>query len=302
MRIMIIDDEQPALDELADLIETLVPDGEVYRFLLPSDAIEMYEQIAPELVFLDIEMPKYKGLQVVERMRAAASVDSEFVFVTAYVQHALAAYDLSIMDYVSKPFEEERIRQTLSRFFKISRRDQSTKSEYSIQLFGNIAINGPHGKVTFTRQKVAHMFAYLVLHGNATVDKMANDLFPESTYDRAVSYVYTCLYQLRKTLNEAGLEHRVSIQYVNKVHELTLHNIKSDYHRYIGTADQKERIALYRGTLCDEISQLWINPYQMTTAHLYEMAIRSTLEDEKRQGNMMQIHYYQMLIDKLECE
>jgi two-component system LytT family response regulator len=76
-------------------------------------AIEMIESAAPELVFLDIQMPDLDGFGVLRALSPAAIPN--LVFVTAYDQFALQAFDVHAIDYLLKPFDRERFQRTLER-------------------------------------------------------------------------------------------------------------------------------------------------------------------------------------------
>jgi two-component system LytT family response regulator len=74
-------------------------------------AIEAIDRLKPELVFLDIHMPGVLGTDVLRQVRHQPQV----VFTTAYAQHAVTAFELGALDYLLKPFGEERLRATLDR-------------------------------------------------------------------------------------------------------------------------------------------------------------------------------------------
>ena len=75
------------------------------------EAIELIEARRPELVFLDIQMPGLSGIDVLRRLRHQPFV----VFTTAHAQHAVTAFELGAIDYLLKPFGEDRLRATLDR-------------------------------------------------------------------------------------------------------------------------------------------------------------------------------------------
>jgi two-component system LytT family response regulator len=113
IRTLIVDDEPLArallrsfLDADAE-IEVIGECGDGYT------AIEMIESAAPELVFLDIQMPDLDGFGVL-RALAPATIPN-IVFVTAYDQFALKAFDVHAIDYLLKPFDRERFERTLAR-------------------------------------------------------------------------------------------------------------------------------------------------------------------------------------------
>jgi two-component system LytT family response regulator len=113
IRTLIVDDEPLAR---AMLRSFLAEDAEVDVIGECGDgnsAIEMIESAVPELVFLDIQMPDLDGFGVLRALTPAAIPN--IVFVTAYDQFALKAFDVHAIDYLLKPFDRERFERTLTR-------------------------------------------------------------------------------------------------------------------------------------------------------------------------------------------
>ncbi len=81
------------------------------------EAVQGIQEQAPDLVFLDIQMPRLDGLEVLQLTRLRSGV----VFTTAYDQHALAAFDLHAVDYLLKPFSQERFDAAMQRAEKLLR-------------------------------------------------------------------------------------------------------------------------------------------------------------------------------------
>jgi two-component system LytT family response regulator len=113
IRTLIIDDEPLARERLRELLDDR-PDvaviGEAEDGLAAAEAIQ--EQ-APNLVFLDVQMPGLNGIDVIEEVgREQMPVT---VFVTAYDQYAIKAFDLAAVDYLLKPFDDERFEQAFER-------------------------------------------------------------------------------------------------------------------------------------------------------------------------------------------
>jgi len=111
VRTLIVEDEPLARKTLRQLVgETIWLDlvGEAADGL---SAVREINDLKPELVFLDIELPEMNGLQVLERL----SHQPEVVFTTAYDGYAHLAFELDALDYLLKPFGPDRFRQTLER-------------------------------------------------------------------------------------------------------------------------------------------------------------------------------------------
>lgn len=109
---LVVDDE-PLLRErlvshLADLWPELAIAGEARN---GREAIELFARERPAIVFLDVQMPGLDGVAVAREIGAAAQI----VFVTAFEQYAIAAFDRGAVDYLVKPFERDRLAQTVER-------------------------------------------------------------------------------------------------------------------------------------------------------------------------------------------
>ena len=127
VRSLIVEDEPLARKTLRDLVAdtswlTLV--GEAADGLT---AVRQIDEIKPQLVFLDVDLPELNGLQVLERV----SHPPEVVFTTAYDHYALSAFEFDALDYLLKPFGSERFQQTLER---VRRRLFNVTPETSAQL------------------------------------------------------------------------------------------------------------------------------------------------------------------------
>jgi two-component system LytT family response regulator len=113
IRTLIVDDEPLAR---AMLRSFLAEDAEIEVIGECGDgytAVEMIESAAPDLVFLDIQIPDLDGFGVLRALEPSAIPN--VVFVTAYDQFALKAFEVNAIDYLLKPFDRERFEQTLER-------------------------------------------------------------------------------------------------------------------------------------------------------------------------------------------
>lgn len=109
MRVLIVDDEHLARAVLREYLSGH-PDLEVVAECANGfEAVKAIAELEPELVFLDIQMPKLDGFEVVELAGAAP----HYIFATAYDQFALKAFEVHAIDYLLKPFSRERLAQAL---------------------------------------------------------------------------------------------------------------------------------------------------------------------------------------------
>jgi len=113
IRILIADDEKPARDKLARSLGEHADTQVVGLCCSGAEAARDIAQARPDVAFLDIQMPEMTGLEV------AAQLEVEdaplIVFVTAFDEHAVRAFELNAVDYLLKPYDRERLAQALDR-------------------------------------------------------------------------------------------------------------------------------------------------------------------------------------------
>ncbi len=115
IKVMIVDDEAPARARLARMLAGFLDLQLVGEASNGLEALQAAQDLKPNLVFLDIEMPELSGLEVAE---AWGGEGPSVVFVTAYSEHALKAFELSALDYLVKPVSPERLAETVERVKK----------------------------------------------------------------------------------------------------------------------------------------------------------------------------------------
>jgi two-component system LytT family response regulator/two-component system response regulator LytT len=112
---LIVDDEQLASDELAYLLKDY-PDVEVIASARNGlQAVKLIEDLEPDLVFLDVQMPGMDGLGVIRALKEKDASLPYFVLATAYDQYAVEAFRLEALDYLLKPVDKERLAQSVER-------------------------------------------------------------------------------------------------------------------------------------------------------------------------------------------
>ncbi|MEP6833374.1 MAG: LytTR family DNA-binding domain-containing protein [Gemmatimonas sp.] len=113
LRVLVVDDEKLGRQRVEDLLAA-EKNVEVVGTAENGDAaIAAIQSLHPDIVFLDVQMPGKSGLDVVRIVGAVAMPVT--VFVTAYDQHALSAFELAAIDYLVKPFDDERFAQAFQR-------------------------------------------------------------------------------------------------------------------------------------------------------------------------------------------
>jgi DNA-binding response OmpR family regulator len=146
MRAVIVDDEAPARRRLRGVLQQINTVTRIDECASGRDAVELLKRGAPDLVFLDIQMPDLDGFAV-----AAAASDTRppaIIFVTAYDEHAVRAFEIQAFDYLLKPFDDERVVATVRRaedFLEWIRREDSAVGGASgapvLRGFGDITVD-----------------------------------------------------------------------------------------------------------------------------------------------------------------
>jgi two-component system, LytTR family, response regulator LytT len=112
---LIVDDEQPARDELAYLLKQ-IPDVEIIgQGKNGVEAVSLIRELGPDLVFLDVQMPGLDGFGVIKKVLDRNTRLPYFIFVTAYDHYAVRAFEVNAVDYLLKPIERTRLDKALQR-------------------------------------------------------------------------------------------------------------------------------------------------------------------------------------------
>ena len=128
IRLLIVDDEAPARAKLRKLLGGERDVEVVGEAADGEEAVERIRALRPDAVFLDIRMPKLDGFEVVEAIGVEAM--PLVVFVTAYDEHAVRAFEVHAFDYLLKPFAAPRFRRALERL----RRQLADRGDFAVRL------------------------------------------------------------------------------------------------------------------------------------------------------------------------
>ena len=115
MKALIVDDERPAREELAWLLDQCQDVTVAGQASSGEAAYALLEELSPDLVFLDIDMPGIGGMRLAETLREDDDFTPAVVFVTAYDNHAVEAFGVDAVDYLLKPVRLERLQRALTK-------------------------------------------------------------------------------------------------------------------------------------------------------------------------------------------
>jgi two-component system LytT family response regulator len=194
IRTLLVDDERPARRKMLRFLEA-APDFEVVgEAENGAEGIAAVERLRPDVVFLDVQMPKVDGFAVASALTAPLP---EIIFVTAHDKFALKAFEVHALDYLLKPYDQERFQKVLERVRK-RRRGENELVERLQRMLGEISTRYPD-RVMVTENERAFFVAvtdidwmegarnYVVLHVGAksftirgTLDGLSKKLDPSA--------------------------------------------------------------------------------------------------------------------------
>lgn len=160
---VIIDDEEKGRLALRQKLADHCPEIQLLgEAECGNDGIKIIEKHLPEIVFLDIEMPRMDGFEMLQQL---TSKKFHLVFTTAYDQYAIKAIKYAAFDYLLKPVDIEELKLSISRINSKSKHDTAIKLtvlEENLKgknLFGKIAISTLEGLLFFNTQDIVHLMA-----------------------------------------------------------------------------------------------------------------------------------------------
>jgi two-component system, LytTR family, response regulator LytT len=112
---MIVDDEELARDELAFLLKGVGDVDVVAQGKNGLEAVNLIRELAPDLVFLDVQMPGLDGFGVIKKLLDRKVSLPKIVFATAFDQYAVKAFEVNAIDYLLKPFDKKRVAQSVQK-------------------------------------------------------------------------------------------------------------------------------------------------------------------------------------------
>jgi two-component system LytT family response regulator len=207
IRIAAVDDEMHVLERFERMVKD-VKELELCGLFESGEHLLAYLKDHPlDAVFLDIEMPGVNGLQLSEQV-LDLNENIDIIFVTAFNQYAIEAFELQAMDYIMKPLTEERLHKTVRRLLKIKGTTVEPEKPF-IQCFGDFEVFLNGEAVNFKNSKAKEILAFLIHKNGVPVnwEKVADAVW--HTYDskKAQTNFHATTYLLRKKLAATGISY-----------------------------------------------------------------------------------------------
>ena len=223
LRAVLVDDEQLARDELGYLLGQLGGVEVIGQAGNGVEAISTIDRLRPDVVFLDVQMPGLTGFEVARRLLDTRA-SSQIIFVTAYDQHAIEAFEVNAVDYLLKPVEQGRLEVAVDRARR--RIDSDRQAEPGVK---NAAELEKIIQLVAERQSRRERLAIKV--GERFLLVQADDIIYASLADEGISVVtsqhagtsnYRTLDELHERLDPTVFwrVHRAHLVNINKIKEI----------------------------------------------------------------------------------
>lgn len=278
MKVIIVDDERLALRRMEKLLEEQsdvnVPISWIGSYQDPYAALETAQREKLDMAFLDIQMTEMDGLELAERL-LSIQPQLHIVFVTAYQEYAVKAFEMNALDYLLKPVHHRRLAVTLQRVAESSLKSPAhlpSTAKATLCCLQSLHYLDHQGNVRYfpwKTLKAQELFAYLVHYRDKTVSKqiLIDLLWPDYDTDRSRTQLHTAIYQIRKMIKSIGFN--LEIKYKDEGYRLVWGDVKLDVEEWENhvrqapevTAETLEQhltiMALYTGDFLEEHLYLW---------------------------------------------
>ncbi|WP_022671856.1 LytR/AlgR family response regulator transcription factor [Novosphingopyxis baekryungensis] len=224
IRTIVVDDEKLAVQGLELRLEKIEDVEVVATCNNGREAIRKIKTLKPDLVFLDIQMPGFDGFSVVQ---GVMDIDPPmFVFVTAYSDHAVRAFEANAIDYLMKPVEEDRLADTMVRIRdRMSQRKQSEEVERLREVINEVAPEAADNIANDEELQAGRYEQLINVKDRGQIFRVDVDTIER--IDAAGDYM--CIYTadnsliLRETMKD--LEKRLDPRVFQRVHRSTIVNL-----------------------------------------------------------------------------
>ncbi|TGE32806.1 response regulator [Desulfosporosinus sp. Sb-LF] len=205
IRIAAVDDEMHVLERFERMVLG-IKELELCGLFETAEQLLSYLKEHPlDAVFLDIEMPDVNGLQLSEQI-LDLNETIDIIFVTAFNQYAVEAFELQAMDYIMKPLTEERLGKTVKRLLKNKSTVGRPRKPF-IQCFGDFEVFLNGDALVWKNSKAKEVLAFLIHKNGVPVnwEKIADAVWPDYNSEKAQTNFHATTYLLRKRLADAGI-------------------------------------------------------------------------------------------------
>ncbi|GMQ56687.1 response regulator [Vallitalea sediminicola] len=306
LKTLLIDDEKFALKALQHLLKKYQDIEIVGTYTDIDAALEKIKNDTVDVIFLDIEMPKMKGIHAADKI-SLIDPSIGIIFVTAYDDYAVDAFEINAIDYVMKPVLKRRLDKTIERIrskhHTVDKSDKKSKHN-KILCFRNFELFINNKIIKWRTSKSKELTAFLIYNKGEFVhrDKVIETLWPDKEYTQSIKLLHTSIYYIRKVLKEAGTGD--ILIYSNEMYKLNteeldcdicefykIENISNKITKY-NIESLEKMISLYRGEYFEENDYSWVVHERERLSHIYMNTLKKIADYYNQQSEYNKALYY----------
>ena len=252
MRIMIVDDEDIALERMSAAVKRVEPDAEIVSFHDPYKALKYARSASPEVVFLEIVLPVMNGIKLAENLKE----DNPYInviFTTDHSEYMRDAFEMHASGYLMKPVSDEMVRHELS---DLRNPPETVEKAVQIFTFGKFEVFVKEDPVEFQYSKSEELFAVLVDYRGKAVgtDRIKKLLWQEDvSVTNHASYISILKKDMINAFSKLGVDNIFRREGAGI--SLITGAVRCDYYDYI---DNKEGGAPFMGRYMEKYA--WAEP------------------------------------------
>ena len=238
----------------------------------PTEAFQAILKDEPDVVFLDIEMFDVNGIEMADRILAVLPM-TKIIFVTAYSDYAVQAFEVNALDYLLKPLNKERLLKTYERLHISNNKEIEEKKEANIYTLPNLLFNDENGEevsVKWRTSKAKELFVLLLQYREKQISKdiILENLWPEYEMEKGYTYMYTAIYQIRNAIKSIGFT--IQIKSEHEYYILHLSDVSVDVDQWEQGLKNFSRVTdknvneietlmgLYKGDYLADLTYTWL--------------------------------------------
>ena len=236
LRVVVVDDERPALDKLMKLLQNSGMAELTGSFTKPLEALEFLKENRADAIFLDIEMPEMCGIELANHI-IGLQERAAIVFVTAYNQYAVEAFRLNAIDYIMKPVTVNRLEEALRKILEVKGLDFQTEG-INISCFGRFTVCKGIDDVKFRTEKAEELLAFMIDRRGGFISRseIIDILWADFDGERALIHFNTTLHYVKKALLQYGIN--IPFTYDRGCYKFDIKDLNCDYLKFYTFLDK----------------------------------------------------------------
>lgn len=314
MKTVIIENDLASINHLEGTLDDIGLTTIIGKYTSAQEAEPDILKLRPDLIILEPDLMPVDGLTLAKNIEKEIS-NIKIIFVTSATSYALGAFDLTQVDFIIKPLEQERITHAIKKL-ATNYRNLRRGADELVCCFKNLYYVEMHEEDYFKQidlkwrtKSAKEIFAYLITHQTINVRKdVLIDLFwPDKDLKEAYHNLYTSIYLIRKTLEEA--KSSIIINNHDNYYNLDLKNVKLDFEFWLEQIERfkfkdlskLERVmSLYKGHFLQEESYLWAEYKTQKYRFIWLETMEYIIEQYEKENNLHRAIINALYLQKLE--